>query len=749
MMGEAKRRAQTEYASKELISKLQSLSISPASTLDCVQMVVIDLQHIANARNVIGKLPALLERYVLDAGASDEVSGVFWAAWPSGRQEAQLLRSTEEFRDHLQGEYLNVAARGFSLSVTAFPDYGWKQALQAVHDEIEPMAIEAHKAMSNSNGVELIHTNNGQSLIAIPEMQDDLQFDGVSVRVLRILDELVASETALKKNRASLGFSFDGLNDDPREVWDIEPCKKLLRFIDTCAPWWMWLTQPNQFIVWLGALVSTGSAVVNASMQVAYPLDMGAATSLRRKGAEACLDVALAAGMDVSSKFTQETIAQAINYFNQSVKLTSQRMMEIEAGKVEKASESAVRSFHIHHPGGSEIGGTLGPYTLVIDRSDLGCAELDRMMEGPRRVPSTAMRAALLNWKESGSPIAVIRAGVQSDTDWSITPVDHDANKLRPLIEDLVGESIEAKVSFAWSLAVDGPTKHQLETLAKAVTLDLLANIGMHAFNSAEEAAEQVNHSGLLKLAIEPGGSEVNFDNVQITDPDVFGKIASLGMDDLLKTVANINAGNAAVTDLDAADIGIRAWRRDDGSLLVRETSQAPKEVIAPAGSWRLLDDQELARVTREATRKMKDVDGDVLQSLADSFNSGVEKARQRAKTRDVLKDKATSVAAIFGRETQSLLFMQTFLAGRVDAVEQVDLWLAGTDAYFILWRHRQGLAACLNVVDEEMLLSDALASVLDMGEAPDTTLLLPATRTAVDAKALAWWKGRGALTQE
>ena len=135
-------------------------------------------------------------------------------------------------------------------------------------------------------------------LITIPKISTDEQLYGSLGSVLRMLDEFAATSDSLVRHCGRVSLSFDGVDDDPREVWDIPMCAQLMKEINRHAPHWLWLASPAQYVMWLATLVADGKTQLNEQKQVVLDLSQSAASALLIRGIQGAVDALKSSGQD-------------------------------------------------------------------------------------------------------------------------------------------------------------------------------------------------------------------------------------------------------------------------------------------------------------------------------------------------------------------------------------------------------------------------------------------------------------------
>lgn len=92
-----------------------------------------------------------------------------------------------------------------------------------------------------------------------------------------------------------------------------------------------------------------------------------------------------------------------------------------------------------------------------------------------------------------------------------------------------------------------------------------------------------------MKNISDADGTEIDMDNVQITDESYFVRAFEL---ELGATDQALRDGLAIPDALTLT----KAWVLKDGSLLIRRTDQTGKELVVPSGLWNVTDGPEASR---------------------------------------------------------------------------------------------------------------------------------------------------------
>lgn len=756
-MGEAKRKKQVAAAEQQLTAALASCSIppSPPPGVNWVQALVVQVDHAEAARKALGALPAVVEQYLSDAiemrsqpeGA--EVPGaVCWERWPSGRVSVHLLKFPDSHvrETYLQGNVFDAEARAYGFRVAAFPPDGWTETLQGIHDQHARFLSEIADLADGTELVQHLSPRPGFSVIRIPRIDHDGQEAVAGAQALRILDAMVANKESMLGSHRTLRLSFDGYDDDPREVWDIEWPAQFIRMINAHAPWWPWLVAEEQVYVWLGALLAHSPTVVSSTMKVGFEFDQAEAEELFTETIERCTDALLAANVDMNQEEHLESLSGVVLLFREALDQVRQVHEDLKTGVAKAAIKEEVLEFQRRRIG---VADEVAPEGLVViqhatmlDRSERG-QQLLEQIEANDVFPEP-IRAKLRRWHNGEEALIVISGRSGNENSWTVQASGTSDEELESVVAFVTADAMKAKASLAWAMGVSNSLVARLSPMVRTAAIQEVERLGLGVGGSVELGTQL--HKGLLDLAIAPGGEEVDFDHVQILDAGVFGRVADLGMSEWTEKFAMLRSGEIDAEDVNDSALDVRAWKREDGSLLIRENSPPMKEVVAPSGTWRLLDPVQRRQVETEARRRMSRAPSQELEGLAKYFNASFESRNRQKKAWDRVVEHATSVVGLFGRDSSSLLLLRNMIGDKADANDLADRWLQSSEAYYLFWRAQDGQAAAIIVNDEEELFSRGLEDAMKLGSSPQNTLLVVVTGTDVDAKAAAWWTKHGGL---
>ena len=753
-MGEAKRKASKRADKRGFMDFMDSIkihSLSHESDEPCAHTLLVEIEY---ARTHIGEFPDLVRGAVADAikvKDSDPKShaiALIWTLWPSERIEVHMVRQDEDLKRQLLTRLITEAgARGYGTRFCAFPGNGWNEEFIQIHDAYEKHVAEIRQLAAEQPDLEIINID-GESIIRVPFIEDAATCAGITALLLRKFDELVATEESIRRSIGSVSLSFDGLDSDPREVWEFEHCEQLLLRLTEHAPYWPLLIRADLFLMFLGALMSNGKTVINTLNEVSFPVDADLVDVLREYWIKSSMEVVHAAGMDFNGEESRNRFVEIAIVLGQLTKMLNERTEALARGEAEVASPEAILR--------SQQSQLNTARAYIFDRSPLGLDLVEQLLHGDQPLSSVSARASLQEWLGSTTPIAVLsNVSPDYETSWHVSSHADDSQALLNLVRELATKTIGERTSFAWVLGVEDALKTQLTELGKSVFLEVATELGGLVVKPEESNSKSANqwHEGLLKLATEPIGREVDFGMVQITDAKEFSKVMNLGLDNLMSAMQEIRKGTRKLgnpTDLERLYDGqVRAWEREDGSLLVRETSQQPNEVVVEAGKWRLLSKEQRAVAEQQVRENWSSPDlPAALSEIADDLNQTLQLRTKQMDAVEKLFENATCVVSIFGRESQSLLSLKSILGTNASAIDVADRWLNGHDAYFVFCRAKSGEACVFLAIDEGELMENVLPSALEQGEEPEKTILFAATTTAVDQRAEQWWGAQGGLVR-
>lgn len=306
-MSESKHRKRLEKAEAELLTVLQRHSIVIGDEgLSCVQALLIELDAVEDARKALGYLPPAVEAHVQEALAIRATpkdgkrlpEAVYWEKAPGGRTRLKLVSLTGGGHEFLAELVLDsAAARGYGLKFCAFPSGEWPERIEAAKAEEKRTAKQVAEDLSKST-INLMVLPQGFSLLRVPKMTDESMVSGCVAGTLRLMDNLVASRGAARKSGGVMRISFDGYDEDTREVWDVQENRWFLEAVNEFAPWWSWVAAPGDAMIWTGGLFSTAPTIIGDDDKVAFPVNKRVMREALRISLNEVLDTLKAVGVD-------------------------------------------------------------------------------------------------------------------------------------------------------------------------------------------------------------------------------------------------------------------------------------------------------------------------------------------------------------------------------------------------------------------------------------------------------------------
>jgi hypothetical protein len=346
-MGEAKRRLAVKTSVQRLNNRLREHGGCTEPTN--LQLLVIDLDCVGAATRYLGDLPTALQECLaiaqqqVAAGATPAPTTVVWFGWPNGRQQVSYLAAAHDsVRTALEVALSGAAARGYGVSLTSIAAPIWQSAFSTLEPGFDELsAAVAAEVARVSSGITMVNLGEDARLITLPKMATDEQMFGTLGSVLRTLDEFAVTSDALLRQCGKVSISFDGLDDDPREVWDIPQCAQLMKEIDRHAPHWLWLTSPAQYVMWLATLVVDGKTGLNEQKQVVLELDQAAANAILLRGVLAAVDVLKFSGQDPTLDGVEAKLRRMQTTFLSGVELMHGRVVSGGHGKLPRSVPSS------------------------------------------------------------------------------------------------------------------------------------------------------------------------------------------------------------------------------------------------------------------------------------------------------------------------------------------------------------------------------------------------------------------------
>jgi hypothetical protein len=414
--------------------------------------------------------------------------------------------------------------------------------------------------------------------------------------------------------------------------------------------------------------------------------------------------------------------------------------------------------------------GTTPHYAFIFDKSPEGRNLMDRLRCGPAEIKARINHPAVELWESMDFEFMVIWGTFGYSGGLTVPTKDSEvllAEALPRVVQRTIekgglcafivgvskslAETVQSRLAELQATTGNSSTGDAARDSAAPVVQDSGASSGNPHTNETD--APKQPHKGLLTLATEPVGRELDFDMVQITDPQEFAKVTGLGMDDLYSALEQVKQGKMGMEELEGItgdSDRLRAWAREDGTLLVRETTTHPREVVIAAGKWRELSAAELAALSQQlvASNLADPAFPGVLTRLVEETDLQLEMRTRRSEAMAKISELATSMTAVYSREPQSLLALRGAFEQDQSCVDAADRWLNSGHRYFVIWRSKTGEQSAILAPDEEALINEALPSALAFGEDPSKSLFASCTMTEIDHTAERWWSAHGGLVR-
>lgn len=341
-MGEAKLRTAVKASVLRTTELLRAHS-SPDGFVG-LQLLAIDLGCQDAAMTYLGEFPAALQEGLSIArkqqtacsSSTTAPTTVLWFGWPCGRQQVTFLRTTPEtVRCALIMALSGAAARGYGACLTSFAEPIWRSTFASLEPGFNDLSAAVSSEVARVYpSISIVGLGAEAQLITLPKMLTEEDEFGALGSVLRILDEFATTSDSLLRHCGRVSLSFDGLDDDPREVWDIPSCAQLMQEVDRHAPHWLWLASPVQYVMWLATLVADGKTQINEMSQVVLALDNAGAETVLQRGIHAAVDVLKFAGQDPMLDGVEAKLRRVQATLHSAVELMCGRIVGGGHGKV-------------------------------------------------------------------------------------------------------------------------------------------------------------------------------------------------------------------------------------------------------------------------------------------------------------------------------------------------------------------------------------------------------------------------------
>lgn len=756
-MGESKRKRGQQAEETRVLDALSAISHTRTSVpnQECVQFMLLRLDHAAVASSELGGLPRLCHDFIKEAVEVNEKSGgkgpveaIMWELWPSGRQMASLCRT----HDVLWPAFSMVCheragAHGYGVRVASFPSIP-ESYIEEAHSALSENVAKTVEQIQSGPTVRLTSLAGMGEFISIPKIDGDEARPGILAQILRILDGMASSRESLLKVHSLVQMDFDGYSEDPRQVWEVEQNIKLMEELDMHAPWWPWYSHPENAFVWFGALVAKGPTRVTKSMRVVFPVDAEATRDLLLARVGQTSAYLMCGGLDADRDIAPR-LASSVKSFVEVIAYLRSIQAEVESGAEELAEPEESLRFEQEAAQIDALGGFKNKnarYIVVVDRSEVGRLVLSGIRERKFEVFPEAIDAEFHAWEKTDAPIAIATGVLGAPDGWDFVACNGSSEGIREAAMQAATKALHEKRSLASIMGVDAERKAQMTELVNDVAVRVASKAGLEFVKNASQGVDALAPTGLLDLAIEAGGVEVNFDNVQILDEKIFEKVMSLTM----RAVSGLIDSSRDLTTLEqmelAQTVKLDAWRRDDGSLLLREQIPPHSEVIVPQGSWKLLDEAELAGYSDGMSSFVAE-HPEVAESIAMSITQAAENRKRIRESFEERAVKAHSIVMIVGRSTGSMMALRRLVGEEKKLLAIADQWVESSIPFLLVWQSREGDCVTMPAKSDEELLEQALWQMMALGESAQTTGLVCTTDTSLDARALKVWKERGGLT--
>ena len=765
-MGESKRKSRKLQTEAAVLQAMAKASVECAGDHPSIQFLLLAADRAEEARQALGGLPERVERALqsLRECATEETGRgcVEWWRSPDGRENTNAM--TDAVADVLDAVVMRMiliaVGRGYGLRLANFhsPELltAWEHKRAANEADLRAVC----KEMAEGPPVRMDPGEDGSTELLVPGEREPREWPRLGRELVRHFDRLAATRETFMGSYGRVSVVFDGFHDDPRDIMEIEQTSSIIRAVQDYVPHWRWFLGPKFWWSWTGAGYATSGACVNEAGELSFDVDELAATEGFERGLRDTAHVAVDLGISMSSPEFLGRIREMAHFFGAILATLVERQEALKTGRTRLIAESERRT------PSNELESQLSErripaMPIVIDRSSIGATGRRMLLASRDEFPPEEVKSALRSWFHGRSELALIRRDEGIGRQWVLEAVEDAGAGLEAAIERMTraGMARRESVAVTWLVAdalqerVAALTARMRDRLVESapptsiVITPERAEVLLRALTEAEAGpVGEANETGLLNLAVDPGGTEVDMDRIQITDAGDFGMVAAL---DLAVMGELMEAHKETVPDLGGMERALRAavrgWARDDGALVIRSSGRSLAEVIVRPGHWRMLDADELDRLSREAMARMGGREAvAIVAALADTLDKGVQARADYAEKLRAASEATTSITGLFGRSENSLLHLRGNWATREDLIRLADEWLATEYEFFLIWRHREGGVAAAVMADERMLIEEGLQHMMDLGESPGTSILLALTGTSTDAKALQWWTAHG-----
>jgi hypothetical protein len=619
------------------------------------------------------------------------------------------------------------------MQFASFPNSEWTVLVNQMQSEHGKLANDMRDQVRAAPAISIEAVTSGVT-VHIPRISSfelHLAFVG---QTLRMFDELSATKSALMRNFGSVRFSFEGQDGDSRPIWELDEIARFFRYVDKHAPWWPWLVERTQLPMWLSAIATDPQTNVMGKLSPASSREVNEA--LLERLVKATIGAVIAARMDAETQDVKERIRTLYELLHAGLTST---------GLTQSATSPSARV--PHNDSAAEPGKTIKMHcAFALDHSEKGRELVGVLTSGRVSFIPKPILDELNDWAtRNDSPLAVVVGVPGRAQTWVFRASGDSDDELRGHLATVKASATASQAAIAWTVAVSEKLTERFSRVASS-----MAEKQQHPSGFSESRSYSQMLDGLLNLALDPGGQEIDFDSVQITDAKLAGKVFKLILDTLsgaLSTGNKFDMAKLIELNLDTAwKNTVRAWTREDGSLLVRQVAPRVGEVIVPAGKWGPFDKSKSQLWQQQALENMFENPRETYEQLSGMFSESVESSNREENALLRALGDADSAVGLFGRETPSVAALQRMIGTQPKAKEAAERWLASDDTYFLFFRAKDGRLAYRAVVDRAELFSGLLAKAIEFNGSPSSTLLYPMTGTALDVEVRVWWAEHGGL---
>lgn len=327
-MGQAK-------AKKTFSEKFNKFDQSPVTGLGEATVIYVNKKGIPDLLKEIGSVSPAFDSIVkhMSENDDDRLQFIEWCKYPSGRQEIMMIGSEEDIRNDVIGyRFGHCTIRGLNMKAAIFNGgQKWPEYTE-MKPHIDAHLLEFSNKEKSSKYVTVMnidHESRALKTAHIPKITSETMSAKVVAELLALMDSMVSTKEKMLKNQGSLILSFEGYNDDTREIWDIPECKAVLLALGEFGRWWPWLSISSNFIVWLGAITKRGVTMKAPNSTVVLNMDLDFTQSL----VQMCIDAIVKVFVDGGgSRDEFKEIEGPIAEFEQYVAFLIKRDREFAIG---------------------------------------------------------------------------------------------------------------------------------------------------------------------------------------------------------------------------------------------------------------------------------------------------------------------------------------------------------------------------------------------------------------------------------